>query len=340
MSAKTILVSTSILFFSTTFLFGYLYFSKSYPEKQNALVELTGSDHLSCNYKISRLGGHKLISPLVYAEPDCESRALVNTKVRVEQKINELKARGVIGAASIYFREFNKGLWFNAGDAQRYSPGSLLKVPELITFYKMREKNPQLFTRKIINNRVLPTVKTIHFNSIHLEFGKEYTVEELLFYMIVYSDNQATSLLNDIIDVQVFKKVFTDLGLAEPDWKSPDYPIAPLEYSVFLKALYNAAYLNIQDSEDCMALLAKTVFKQGMRSAFPETYTIAHKFGEGGFTETPSFCESGIVYAPAGTFLLTIMTKGNDLYKLPEAVSEISRIFYDQIQLGQIPVQS
>ena len=147
--------------------------------------------------------------------------------------------------------------------------------------------------------------------------------------MIVYSDNDATIMLNKVIDKAVFNNVFSDNGLKEPDYKSSSYPITARDYSIFMKELYNASYLNFKDSEACLSLLSKSDFKEGLISGLPVNTTVVHKFGEGGFDNAPDFSESAIVYSSGKTYLLTVMTKGTDMKKLPKVIGEISKKVYE-----------
>jgi beta-lactamase class A len=206
-----------------------------------------------------------------------------------------------------------------------------MKIPELITFYKMNEKHPGYLNTKVKYEVPLPSSKTTHFVSKSIEVGKTYTIRELLRYMVEYSDNNATNLLNQQMDVPTFKKVFTDLGLAEPDWNANDYPVTARELSTFMKVLYNASYLNNEDSEACLELMRNCEFKEGMKAAVPENCPIVHKFGEGGAHASPDLSETGIIFSPGGTFMLTVMVNGQDIKKLPEVIRGISALAYQQM---------
>ncbi len=147
--------------------------------------------------------------------------------------------------------------------------------------------------------------------------------------MIVYSDNNATILLNQIVDENIFKKVFSDVGLPEPDFRSSQYPISVNDFSIFMKELYNASYLSQEDSETCLEMLSRSDFRDGLLSGLPGNCAVAHKFGEGGADNNPHFSESAIVYCGKKPYMITIMTKGRDMKKLPKVISDISKKVYD-----------
>ena len=283
----------------------------------------------SCDLNIARLKGFEFIHPLLYAEPNCESEELSSHKLEIETIINSNKVEGNITAASVYLREFKQAQWISINENETYSPGSLLKVPELIAFYKMNELVPGFLDRTIVCDGSFANNRVIAFESKHIVNGKTYTIKELLYYMIVYSDNDATIMLNKVIDKSVFNDVFSDNGLKEPVFNSSSYPITARDYSIFMKELYNASYLNFKDSEACLSLLSKSEFKDGLLSGLPANSTVVHKFGEGCFDNAPNFSESAIVYSSGKSYLLTVMTKGTDMKKLPKVIGEISKKVYE-----------
>ena len=287
----------------------------------------------SCKGEQKRLNGYDYVRPLLFTDRPCQSDKLLPVKTQLESLISNYKLSGAINSASVYLRQLNQGDWISIDELEKYNPGSLLKVPELITFFKMNEKTPGLLDRKIIYNTPLDLPKKAYYLSKSIELGKTYTIRELLYYMIAYSDNNATMLLNQRMDVDIFRKVFTDLGLPNPDLKSTDIPITAKEYSYFLRVLYNATYLNDEDSEFCAELLCHSDFAQGMVDGLPKDTKIAHKFGEAGDGINAHFSESGIVYIHNSPYLLTIMTKGKDNKILPSVISDISKKVFEMINV-------
>ncbi|CAN5858061.1 hypothetical protein BH11BAC4_BH11BAC4_24040 [soil metagenome] len=294
-------------------------------------VPVSDNSILQCNFNSVRLNGYEYIRPLLYAEKNCESENLVSVKSQVESLVNSYKLSGAISEASVYIRRLNQGEWISTGENVKYNPGSLLKIPELITFMKMNERSPGLLDKKISYAKALNLPKQVIYLSKSIEVGKTYSVRELLYYMIAYSDNNATWLLNNIMDATVFKKVFTDLGIDNPDLTQKDIPITAKEFSLFMRVLYNSSYLNIDDSEYCTELLSHSDFNKGMISGLPKEVKVAHKFGEAGDGVNAHFNESGIIYVNKSPYLLTVMTKGKDYKLLPSVIADISQKVYQGI---------
>ncbi len=301
-------------------------------KKEIEIVEPTPNANLAnCRPNAVRLGGYQYIRPILFGQDNCQAQHLKPIKDQIETLINSYEGSGVITNASVYLRQLNQGDWISVGETQQYNPGSLLKVPELITFMKMHEKDPGLLDKKVAYTEPLNLKKQAYFLSKSIELGKTYTIRELLYYMIAYSDNNATMLLNQRMDLAVFKKVFTDLGLADPDMTKTDIPITANQYSLFMRVLYNATYLNIDDSEYCTELLSHSDFNKGLLNGLPKEVKVAHKFGEANDGVNAHFSESGIIYINNAPYLLTVMTKGKDNNLLPGVISDISRKVFEMM---------
>lgn len=301
---------------------------ESSTESSQENASLYSNTSSNCSYKIKRLNGFNYVSPLLFVDNQCESDDLNPLKQNIISLIENYKKQGIINSASIYLKTYTKNDWIEINNEEKFLPGSLMKVPELITFLKMNEENPGVLNKIITFDH--PFNFDVHPNilSKSIQLGHSYTIRELLNYMIQYSDNNATALLNSNMDLKVFNAIFTDLGLATPDWKKPNYPITAKEFSLFMRTLYNASYLNVKDSEFATELLSKCNYKAGIVNSLPPGTKTAHKFGEDGNEVEQQLSESAIVYLDNNPYLITIMTKGNDYKKLPEVIQQISSIVY------------
>ncbi len=278
--------------------------------------------------EIKRLPGFTFTNPLLLIEKTSESEKMMPVKKQLEALINGYQMSGTIQNASVYLCQLNQAEWISIGEQEKYLPGSLLKIPELISFYKMNEMEPGLLNKRITYNKAYNLPVEVHFNSKSIELGKTYTIKELLHYMIAYSDNNATMLLNEQMDYGVFQKVFSDLGIPVPDLTKNQLTISASDVSLFLRALYNASYLNSIDSETCIELLSYSDFKIGLIAGLPLNTKTANKYGEAGDGNTSYLNETGIIYIQNSPYLLTVMTKGRDLKLLTKVISNISSTVY------------
>ncbi len=303
-------------------------------QNNNDVTQNPESNQSSCSYRVKRLDGFSYTKPLLFVDNECESENLSSIKQSVNQLIDNYKKSNVISSASIYLKSYNTNDWTSINPDEKFKPGSLLKVPELIAFLKMNELKPGLLDKEYLFDRPFEINKKPEFVSKSIQLGHKYKVRELLKYMIAYSDNNATLMLNNIIDVSVFKKVFTDLGLPAPDWNASDYPLTAPDFSLFVRALFNASYLTIADSEFATKLLSESDFKDGILKSLPKSTRIVHKFGEAGDANEKQLHESAIIYLDNNPYLLTIMTKGNDMKKLPDVINQISALIYQNMNVA------
>jgi beta-lactamase class A len=288
--------------------------------------------------KIIRLGPEKLVNPLLAcedAEGRLNARQLQPFKKKLEQLIAEKVKSGDLSDAAIYFRDLHDGMTLEINPDDSFEPASLNKIPIMIGYLKLAEKNPALLKKRFTYIGKVDSTKEQYFKPQKtLEPGKTYTVEELLRFMIAYSDNNSWKLLLDNIDQKYLYAVLKDLGV--------DYKVGPVgewlvtvkSYAIFMRVLYNTTYLNKEMSEKALEFMTGRNFQGGISSSIPKEIVVANKFGEMG-TPGPNgpvrqLHDFGIVYFPDRPYLLSIMTKGDDYGKLANVIHEISKLIYEE----------
>jgi beta-lactamase class A len=212
---------------------------------------------------------------------------------------------------------------------ETYSPGSMLKVVNLLIYLKLSEKEPGLLDKKIVYQTPEYPIPVQTFNTSQIEAGKEYTIRDLLKYMIVYSDNRATCWLVANLDSKVYFKMMEDLKIPLPS--NTNYVMTASQYSVLFKLLYSSRYLSNGNSEFALRLLNQSDFKNGLVRDLPGNVQVAHKFGEAGGKHQHQLHESGLIYMNYAPYLITIMTKGYAIDDLPPVISTISKMVYDDL---------
>lgn len=301
-------------------------------KKNNTISNIeTSESGAACKYNVKRLDGYGYIKPLLFVDEECEGDNLAMTKQEINQTIENYKSmQGVINA-SVYIRDYGSSSWTAVNEEVQYEPGSLFKVPILIAYLRMDEQKPGTLDTELSFNTPFAIDKNVAFKSKTIQLGHKYKIRELLRYMITYSDNNATALLNNNLKPEVLKRLFSDLNLEIPDIKAEHYYFTTKQFSLFMRALYNASYLSIDDSEFAAELLGTCDFKDGIVSGIPKGTKIAHKFGESGTPVEMQLHESAIVYLKDKPYLLTIMTKGKDNKTLSKLIGDISAIVYKNL---------
>ena len=133
-------------------------------------------------YEIKRSTNHKFIRPLLSAKPLYEYEGYLGIKKTVSDSFQYYKDQGIISSASIYLRDFDKSNWISINDNEKYSPGSLMKIPLMIYILKSNELHPGFIdVKKNYNIKFLDDTPGKQFIvSKHIEFGKSYSRRELL----------------------------------------------------------------------------------------------------------------------------------------------------------------
>lgn len=192
-------------------------------------------------------GNYQFIEPLL----ECENTNNITSKKYIpfekvlKQEILDFQEKNYPEThLSFYFRDLHNGPWFGNNYDEGYYPASLLKIPILIAYIKWAEYNPSILKEKILVEELVSYTQTI-VPERYAEIGKEYSVEELLELMIVYSDNNASSNLLIHLPESIESEVFSTLQVPSPkNSTAEDYKLTVKEYASFFRILFNASYLS------------------------------------------------------------------------------------------------
>nr|MBK9653105.1 serine hydrolase [Bacteroidota bacterium] len=320
------------LVITVTGLCGVFYFINASSQHNNSQVIQTPEVVSDCNLNIVRRTDLKLTKPLVLFDKEGQDAHLNSLKESILSFINEQKVSGNVSSVSVYLRELNDGNWISINEGELYSPGSLMKVPTLITILKDAQKNPAILEKELFFRRHFGGIPEQTITGPALAEGRSYKVKELLRYMIEFSDNDATATLNNEVNFETMTKLFTDMNQILPNKQQQDYPISAVEFSKYFHVLFNASYLNVDMSEYALDLLSKSAYKDGLMRGIDSNITVAHKFGERNVNGEQQLHEFGIVYLGNNPYLIGVLTKGKNNKVLPLCISGISKIVFDYMK--------
>jgi len=280
---------------------------------------------------------YKFINPLLECDDTDFSidKNIVDIQHQLKEQIQDSINQKNISFASVYYRDLNNGAWFGINENELFSPASLVKVPLMISYFKLAESDPSVLTKTLVNKETLkPSEQNIQPKET-LKPDTSYTVDDLIYRMIVYSDNLAYNLLLDNINNTLVINTYKDLGIDIS--KALSDPIGNIisvkGYASFFRILYNSSYLSKTSSEKALKLLSAVDFQQGLNRSLPKTILTAHKFGERQYLATgeKQFHDCGIVYFPKRPYLICVMTRGNDFPKAMDLINNISLKVYNHL---------
>ena len=259
----------------------------------------------------------------------------LNNYIQQKQYNNE------ITNVSVYYRNLNNGNRFGINEKKLFSPASLMKLPLLLVYLKKIEKDPTVWDKQLIYRTTADdTIYTQNVKPEELLVNQQaYTIRDLLAHMIKYSDNRASELLESNITLDDYQKAFTDNSMLFPalvDGKF-DNNLKVIDYAKFFRVLFNASYVNKELSNYALQLLTQVDFKNGLVAGVDKNITVAHKFGERGIIgqdgiEQKQLHDCGIIYYPEHPYILCLMTRGYELGKLENIVSDISKKIYQEVK--------
>jgi beta-lactamase class A len=314
------------------FVFSLFSISKIFKSRVSANSPITADNRLD-NSK------YKFIKPLLNSGYGDENESLKwfpaerDLKSSVQDIISE---RNDVDTGIFFLNLKNSG-WFSVNASDTFIPASLLKLPMLISYFKLHETEKDLFDQKIIyQGKDFNSLRSLGNGTITP--GKSYTVKELMEEMIINSDNNALQVLYSYRQNSL-TSIFNDMKIPLP---STDVEIAGKDFVTtrdiarFLLVLYNASYLNPKDSEEALEILSKTFFKDGIVAGVPDDVIVSHKFGERQIMQPDKnlkieLHDCGIVYHPKNPYILCIMTKGNNLDSQKKQIQKISKTIYTSV---------
>jgi beta-lactamase class A len=230
---------------------------------------------------------------------------------------------------SIYYEQLNSGANIAVNRDLRLFPASLTKLPIAIIVVKRVEDNMWQWDSKFTINAVdissdsgdlYKTVKP----------GDQMTADQLLTKLIVDSDNTAQNVFLHNIGQPDLDRLQQEVGL--DNLFDEQGNLSAKEYSRLLRVLYTSSYLERNNSEKILDLMAEDTFHDYLSQGIPDGVVFAHKYGEN--RNVGAFADSGIVYIPGKPYMLTVMLKGADNSEASRAwavnlMKEISQKAYD-----------
>lgn len=299
---------------------------------------------------IKREGGYALVNPLLACDVSENDRApeLSELRARIERTVRGLTDADKARRISVYVRNMDTGAWTGVDEDALYAPASLMKVPLLIGYLKEVGVNPALLDTPLTLPTFDDNARETYQASSNITSGGTYSVNNLLIAAIRNSDNNAAQALTNHIDRSVLARVYENFGASSvPEAEILKDVMSPKVYMRFFRILYNASYLSKELSQQALALLAETEFKDGMVKGVPVGVLVAHKFGERtvahrdlitGATsiEKRELHDCGIVYYPKHPYGLCIMTEGEDFPALASAIATVSKDIYAAAEAGAL----
>jgi beta-lactamase class A len=274
-----------------------------------------------------------------------DKRLYIELEQTLAQYINDKVADGSIAGASTFFRDLVDGPTFSVYGYVGFVPASLLKTPFAFAYFDQARNKPDLLSTTLTpvdDDFVLGArVNQYYVPPDQLIKGESYTIENLLFRLLAYSDNVAGAVLVRYLDALsaeagthegLLLETYKELGLI-PELQESEYVITIRQYAGLFRTLYFSSFLDPDDSEKVLSMLASSTYREGLVAGVPSSTVVAHKFGETISGQFNQLHDCGIVYFPQNPYLLCVMTRGYSFETLSSTIAHISKLVYDEVNV-------
>ncbi|RAP33063.1 hypothetical protein DID77_03655 [Candidatus Marinamargulisbacteria bacterium SCGC AG-439-L15] len=218
------------------------------------------------------------------------------------------------------------------------NPASVIKVPILIEAYRQLEmgrlKKGQLFEMK--KEHLQKGAGRLKYHAL----GTRYTIHDLLYHMIVNSDNTATKMLIAILGQSRINEGIKRLGLRDTYLHTdnlltgqPKNKASAYDMALLLHKLYRGEVISKGASDEIVRLLSKQKYRWGIPQQLPKKLRVANKTGSLRWVSH----DVGIVFFPDAPYILSIFVSDiKTTLQARKQVAKLSQIVY-QWQKKQKP---
>jgi len=260
------------------------------------------------------------------------SKSPTQSKNPGELKVNIIDALDEsIPEYSILIEDFLSSFQLKMGNSSLYTGASIHKLAILTAVYNAVEKGELTLDQKILfkeESRQDYGTGVLRYQ----KSGKEYTVKELLTYMMKKSDNTAAYIFaHDVLNMRDIQTVINNHGLTETsmtDNMTSNKDMALLMRKLFTGQLFNAAL-----TRDAIDLLHSSDFEDRLPALLPNTARVYHKIG----TTIAGLHDIGVVVTPNSMYYIGIFTRGvSDEERATKAIARVSRAVYDFMERHEV----
>lgn len=249
-----------------------------------------------------------LIGHYKFLDPTREFTSPENYLVNIETLRTYLRELGeqYPDSISIYYENINSGANISINKDLRLFPASLSKLVQAILIMRKIEISKMTLDQEL---KALPSDISSDSGNLYQTIGdRSISVDELLKELLVNSDNTAQNIFKHYLDFSDYADFQNKTGLQ--DLYNSEGFISAKEYTRILRVLYTSNFLEPENSEKILKLMAESKFKEYLSQGIPEDVVFAHKYGEN--KDYSIFADSGIVYVPNKPYFISVIIKGKD----------------------------
>lgn len=248
----------------------------------------------------------------------------------------EINALGGGDSISLYYKNLKKGYEVTINADRAWVPASMVKAYVVVEAFRQKKVRLVNFDSRVTikKQNVVPT-ELESTGHQPLREGAKATIRELVYAMVVQSDNTAYNSLLDVLDRRNITLTLRSLGLTDTV-VGEKLSLNDEQYALDLAILgrqpnrttardfgklFDLIYEDkVSDSNEILTIFKKQKINDIIPKLLPEGIDIAHKTG----IFSLYLHDGGIVYKPNEPFILAVFTNRGD----PTIIAQLSKISY------------
>lgn len=258
----------------------------------------------------------------------------------LEEKIR-LDNRNFGQETGIIIKDLSTGWKITINEDKLFPSASVVKVPIMASLFSISaEGRLDLKQNLALKNscKVLGSGRLKEYSA-----GSEFTIEDLIEFMVEDSDNTAANMLIDYFGFDLFNSYFKKMGLHNTniarkmmDFKKRKEGLENFtsagDLAYLLEEIYYNRLINRTFAQRCLDILKKQKINDRIPARLPVNTVIAHKTG----LERGVCHDAGIVFTPKGNFVVCVLTKHNYKFAKPakKFISQVASDVYNYYQPG------
>lgn len=263
-------------------------------------------------------------------------------KQQIEKRLSQVE-----GEFAVAFKDLQSGQSLYINEKTSFHAASTMKTPVMIEVFKQAAEGKfRLSDSILVKNEFKSIVDGSPYSmdiaddsadGMYSRIGRNMTIYDLTYQMIIRSSNLATNILIDLIDAKKANATMRSIGANDiqvlrgvEDDKAYQLglnnTVTAYDLALIYEHLARKAWVSRKASKKMLAILFDQQFNEIIPARLPKDAKVAHKTG----SITGVQHDSGIVYLPNGKkyVLVLLSRKLSDTEAGIKALAEVSEMVY------------